>query len=105
MGLFKISRELQFGVYNRPNPYPARKGELFYRGRNKGWEGYITQRVMAFHCLSPCLERGIFLLSVGLEKEMATHSTVLAWRILWTGGPGGLLSMGLHTESDTTEAT
>ena len=31
-----------------------------------------------------------------LEKEMATHSTVLAWRISGTGEPGGLLSMGLH---------
>ena len=29
-----------------------------------------------------------------LEKEMATHSTVLAWRILGTGELGGLLSMG-----------
>ena len=31
-----------------------------------------------------------------LEKEMATHSTVLAWRILGTGELGGLLSMGTH---------
>ena len=31
-----------------------------------------------------------------LEKEMATHSSVLAWRILWTEEPGGLLSMGSH---------
>ena len=31
-----------------------------------------------------------------LEKEMATHSRVLAWRIPGTGGPGGLPSMGLH---------
>ena len=31
-----------------------------------------------------------------LEKEMATHSSVLAWRILGMGEPGGLLSMGLH---------
>ena len=30
------------------------------------------------------------------EKEMATHSSVLAWRILWTEGPNGLLSMGSH---------
>ena len=30
------------------------------------------------------------------EKEMATHSSVLAWRIPGTGEPGGLLSMGLH---------
>ena len=27
---------------------------------------------------------------------MATHSSVLAWRILWTEEPGGLLSMGSH---------
>ena len=31
-----------------------------------------------------------------LEKEMATHSSILAWRIPGTGEPGGLLSMGLH---------
>ena len=31
-----------------------------------------------------------------LEKEMATHSSVLAWRIPGTGQPGGLLSMGSH---------
>ena len=31
-----------------------------------------------------------------LEKEMATHSSVLTWRIPGTAGPGGLLSMGLH---------
>ena len=32
-----------------------------------------------------------------LEKEMATYSSVLAWRIPGTGEPGGLLSMGLHS--------
>ena len=31
-----------------------------------------------------------------LEKEMATHSSVLAWRGLGTAEPGGLLSLGLH---------
>ena len=31
-----------------------------------------------------------------LEKEMATHSSVLAWRIPGTGDPGGLPSMGSH---------
>ena len=30
------------------------------------------------------------------EKEMGTHSSVLAWRIPGTGEPGGLLSIGLH---------
>ena len=37
-----------------------------------------------------------------LEKEMATHSSILAWRIPGTGEPGGLPSMG---ESDMTEVT
>ena len=32
-----------------------------------------------------------------LEKEMATHSSVLAWRIPETGEPGGLPSMGSHS--------
>ena len=39
-----------------------------------------------------------------LEKEMATHSGVLAWRIPGTGEPAGLPSWD-HTESDTTEVT
>ena len=37
-----------------------------------------------------------------LEKGMVTHSSVLAWRILWTEEPGGLQSMG-HKELGTTE--
>ena len=37
-----------------------------------------------------------------LEKEMATHSSILAWRIPWTEELGGLQSTGLK-ESDTTE--
>ena len=39
-----------------------------------------------------------------LEKEMATHSSILAWRIPWTEEPGGLQSLGSQ-ESDTTTAT
>ena len=31
-----------------------------------------------------------------LEKEMATHSSILAWGILWPEEPGGLQSMGLQ---------
>ena len=31
-----------------------------------------------------------------LEKEMATHSSILAWKSPWTKEPGGLQSMGLH---------
>ena len=31
-----------------------------------------------------------------LEKEMATHSSILAWKIPWTEEPGGLQSIGLQ---------
>ena len=37
-----------------------------------------------------------------LEKGMATHSSILAWRIPWTEEPGGVQTMGLQ-KSKTTE--
>ena len=37
-----------------------------------------------------------------LEKEMAIHSSTIAWKIPWTDEPGGLQSTG-RKESDTTE--
>ena len=44
--------------------------------------------------------QGTWVLSLGqedpLEKEMATHSSTLAWRIPWTEEPGGLQSTGLQ---------
>ena len=38
-----------------------------------------------------------------LEREMVTHSSILAWEIPWTEEPGGLQSMGSQKESDMTE--
>ena len=38
-----------------------------------------------------------------LEKGMATHSSVLAWRIPWTEEPGGLYDSWGHKKSDVTE--
>ena len=58
--------------------------------------------------MSPALAGGFFTLPItsasfslsfhfhALEKEMATHSSVLAWRIPGMGEPGGLPSLGLH---------
>ena len=47
------------------------------------------------------------VLSLGWEKPlkegMATHSGILAWRILWTEEPGGLYSPEGHEELDPTE--
>ena len=49
-----------------------------------------------------------WILSLGhedpLEKEMATHSSILAWKIAWTEEPGWLQSIA-SKEQDTTEAT
>ena len=55
----------------------------------------VAQRIK---CLPAMQETRV--LSLGwedpLEKEMATHSSILAWRIPWTEEPGGLQSMGLQ---------
>ena len=40
-----------------------------------------------------------------LEEGMATHSSILAWRIPWTEEPGRLHTVHRVAESDTTEAT
>ena len=34
-----------------------------------------------------------------LEKEMATHSCIIPWRVLWTEEPSGLQSMGLQSQT------
>ena len=71
---------------------------------------------LQYSCLANPMERGVWKASVhgvtrsqtqlsdstftfhfhALEKEMATHSSVLAWTIPGTGEPGGLPSMGSH---------
>ena len=48
-----------------------------------------------------------WVLSLGwedpLEKRMATHSSVLAWRIPWTEEPGGLQSMGSQSQTQLSD--
>ena len=77
---------------------------------------YLEKQVADCSLLTPVLECGASLVaqkvknlpamqetwvqSLGwedsLEKEMATHSGILAWRIPWTEEPGGLQSVGLQ---------
>ena len=38
-----------------------------------------------------------------MEKGMATHSNILAWRILWTEERSGLQSMGLHSQTELSD--
>ena len=62
--------------------------------------GGSNSRASAYNAGDPGLTLGREDL---LEKEIATHSSTLAWKIPWTEEPGGLQSMGSGKESDTTE--
>ena len=59
------------------------------------WASLVAQLVK-----NPPAKQDTQLQSLGgkdpLEKEMATHSSILAWKISWTEEPGGLQSMGLQ---------
>ena len=63
----------------------------------KRYKHYLQQRLPWW--LLPAMQE-TWVWSLGredpLEKEMATHSSILAWRIPWTGEPGKLWSMGLQ---------
>ena len=60
-----------------------------------GWASLVAQTIKNTPAMQEMQVR-----SLGgedpLEKEMATHSSILAWRILWTEEPGGLQSKGLQ---------
>ena len=64
--------------------------------------GFNTVRLLGFPCSSvdedlPAVQK-TWVRSLGwedpLEKEMVTHSSILAWKISWTEEPGGLKSIG-----------
>ena len=59
------------------------------------WASLVAQMVK---CLSTMWETGVRALGWEdpLEKEMATHSRTIAWKIPWTEEPGRLQSMGLQ---------
>ena len=69
-------------------------------GRRKGTHVFFGARWAAVHGVAKSQTRlSDFTFTFhfhALEKEMATHSSVLAWRIPGTGEPGGLPSMGSH---------
>ena len=74
---------------------------LFRRAYGAIWASLVAQRLKP---LPAMLETWVQSLSQEdpLEKEMATHSCILAWRIPWTEEPGGLQSTGV-AKRDTTE--
>ena len=72
------------------------EGPVLLPGKSHGWRSLIA----AVHGVTKSQTRlSNFTFPFHfhtLEKEMATHSSVLAWRIPGTGEPGGLPSMGSH---------
>ena len=79
---------------------------------NKNMLSHLLERLLGFPGVSvvknlPAMKEN-WVGSLGqegpLEKEIATHSSILAWEIPWPEEPGGLQSMGSQ-ESDTTEVT
>ena len=68
-----------------PSPHLVlRSGYCFFLDTGEGCYYFFLDAGESFARLMP------------LEKETATHSSVLVWRIPGTGEPGGLPSMGLH---------
>ena len=64
------------------NPMDGGAWQVIVHGVTKSWTG-LSSFTFTFHFHA-------------LEKDMATHSSTLAWRIPGTGEPGGLPSMGSH---------
>ena len=64
----------------------------------KGFPGGTSDKESACQCRR-CERLGFdpWVGKIPLEEEMVTHSSVLAWRILWTEEPGGLQSIGLQS--------
>ena len=62
------------------------------------WASLVAQMVKSLPAMQETWVR-----SLGredpLEKGMATHSSTVAWRILWTEEPGGLLSLGFQSQT------
>ena len=91
--------QLQNQKFLEPNK-PEVLGDLV-PSLHYGWASLVAQRLKRLPAM-----RETWVRSLGredpLEKEMATHSSILAWRIPWTEEPGGLHPRG-HKQSDTTE--
>ena len=90
--VFGASSPLRFPSLFCPNPYPLAVFICSFPSTNKygGSDGKALPAMQE--------TRVRFLgLEDPLEKEMATHSSILAWKIPWTEEPGELQCMGLQT--------
>ena len=84
-----IEKSYVINMYRRRQWHPT---PVLLPGESRGWRS--LEGCSPWGCWgSDTTERLHFH---ALEKEIATHSSVLAWRIPGTGKPGGLPSMGSH---------
>ena len=85
-------KETSFSIWRRKwQPIP-----VLLPGKSHGWRSLVTIVYGVAKSLTR-LSNFIFAFhSHALEKEMATHSSIFAWRIPGTEEPGGLLSVELH---------
>ena len=95
----------EFLPFRAPNNWPtlSQWEAMYYWLKFPSLKSQTSQMICS-HLLPPSfltLQAGFNLNYTTLEKKMATDSSILAWEILWTGGPGGLQTMGSQ-ESDTT---
>ena len=67
------------------------------------WVSLVAQRLKHLPAVRETQVR--FLEKDPLEKETATHSSILAWRIPWTEEPGGLQSTGSHSRTRLRDLT
>ena len=97
-----VSRRAGWPFHRTPSPYSHTPLVVWHIGTASFWKtvlygdtSLVAQRVK----LLPAMQE-TQVQSLGQEdppeKEMATHSSILAWRIPWTEEPGGLQSMGLQ---------
>ena len=89
-------------VQKNPNKLFVQPNTLFNQYHISPWASLVAQLVKNLPAI-----RETWVRSLGwedpLEEGMATHSSLLAWRIPWIEEPGGLQSMGLQSRTQLSD--
>ena len=98
--MWKGEEELSFQLVEMSVKISSKFGYKFMSGSSNYHLTLFGASLVAQTVKNPPAMRETWVQSLGaedlLEKGMATHSSILASRILWTEEPGGLQSMGSH---------
>ena len=71
---------------------------VFALGYNSSWASLVVQMLNNLSAMQTMRVQSLGQ-EYPLEKAMATHSSILAWRIPWTEEPGELQTMGLQSQT------